>query len=177
MALYNHMFPAACLIEDSGTGKVVLGPDREPQMYYSLNRQDTLTAHEGVAKASELMFAAGARKVLLPFDDLPEISSPDELRRIRERPPNPRGIELMTVHIMGSARMAADRVRGATDAFGRVFDVPGLYVADGSLFPTPVGVNPQETIMALVARNAHRWVETDLRPRTRRRRAANGATT
>ena len=172
MALYNHMFPAACLIEDSGTGRVVLGPDREPQMFYSLNEKDTLTAHEGVAKASELMFAAGARKVLLPFDDLPEVSSPDEVRKIRSRPPNPRGIELMTVHIMGSARMACERSRGATDPFGRVFDVPGLFVGDGSLFPSPVGVNPQETIMALVARNAHRWLETDVRELVSRRRSA-----
>ena len=106
----------------------------------------------------------------LPFEDLPEVSSPDEVRRIRERRLDPRGIELMTVHIMGSARMATDRSRGATDAFGRVFDVPGLYVADGSLFPSPVGVNPQETIMALVARNAHRWIETDVRSLVVRRR-------
>ena len=174
MALYNHMFPAACLIEDSGTGRVVLGPDREPQMTYSLNRQDMLTCHEGVAKATELMFAAGARRVLLPFADLPEVSSPDEVRRIRERRPNPRGVELMTVHIMGSARMAADRAQGATDSFGRVFDVPGLYVADASLFPTPVGVNPQETIMALVARNARRWLETDVGRLVSKRRAAGG---
>ena len=176
MALYDHMFPAACLIEDSGTGRVTLGPDREPQMWYSLNREDTRTCHEGVAKATELMFAAGANKVLLPFDDLMEVSSPDEIRRIRERPLSPRGIELMTVHIMGTARMAGDRSRGATDAFGRVFDVPGLVVADASLFPGPVGVNPQETIMALAARNTHRWLESDVRDLVSKRRAPRAST-
>jgi len=62
--------------------------------------------------------------------------------------------------------MATDPRRGATDPFGRVFDVPGLYVADASLFPSPVGVNPQETIMALVTRNARRWIEADV-PRLR----------
>jgi len=75
---------------------------------------------------------------------------------------------------MGSARMAANRAQGATDSFGRVFDVPGLYVADASLFPTPVGVNPQETIMALVARNARRWLETDVGRLVSKRRAAGG---
>jgi len=65
---------------------------------------------------------------------------------------------------MGSARMALDPERGATDAFGRVFDVTGLYVADASLLPSPIGVNPQETIAALVARNARRWLEVDFRP-------------
>jgi choline dehydrogenase-like flavoprotein len=162
MSLYNHMFPVGCLIEDTSTGKVVLGPDREPQMLYSLSQRDTATTHEGVAKICELLFAAGAKRCLLPFADLTEIRSPDDIRRIRSRPVNPRGIELMTVHIMGSARMALDSRNGATDAFGRVFDIPGLYVADASLFPSPVGVNPQETIAALVTRNVHRWLEQDV---------------
>ncbi|MBI2964368.1 MAG: GMC family oxidoreductase [Deltaproteobacteria bacterium] len=166
MALYDHMFPVGCLIEDTSSGRVVLGLDRQPQMLYSLSRRDTATAHEGVAKVCELLFAAGARRCLLPFADLAEIGSPDEIRRIRARPPDPRGLELMTVHIMGSARMAADPRRGATDPFGRVFDVAGLYVADASLFPSPIGVNPQETIMALVTRNARRWLERDV-PRLR----------
>jgi choline dehydrogenase-like flavoprotein len=68
----------------------------------------------------------------------------------------------MTVHIMGSARMAVDPKAGATDAYGRVFGCQGLYVADASLFPSPVGVNPQETIMALAVRNSERWLETDV---------------
>ena len=41
-----------------------------------------------------------------------------------------------------------------TDAFGFVHDVDRLLVADASLFPTPVGVNPMETIMALATRAA-----------------------
>jgi choline dehydrogenase-like flavoprotein len=159
MSLYNHMFPVGCLIEDTSCGRVVLGPDREPQMLYSLSPRDTATTHEGVAKICELLFAAGVTRCLLPFADLTEIRSADEIAHIRARPVTPRGIELMTVHIMGSARMALDPRRGATDAFGRVFDVPGLCVADASLFPSPVGVNPQETIMALVTRNARRWLE------------------
>jgi choline dehydrogenase-like flavoprotein len=162
LALYDHMLPAACLVEDSGTGRVRLGLDREPVMFYSLTREDTATAHEGVAKTCELLFAAGARRVLLPFRDFPEARSADDVRRIRERPLDVRGLELMTVHIMGSARMGVDPSRGATDAWGRVFDVDGLAVADASLFPGPVGVNPQETIMALAARNAVRWIDSGI---------------
>ncbi len=172
MALYNHMLPAACLIEDSGRGRVVLGLDREPLMLYSLNERDTLTCHEGVARTAELLFAAGARKVMLPFSDFPEISSREEIGKIRARKPDPRRIELMTVHIMGSVRMATDAAHGATDPFGRLFEIDGLYVADASLFPTPVGVNPQETIMALAARNAEQWVEIDARRQLSRKSAS-----
>jgi choline dehydrogenase-like flavoprotein len=35
-----------------------------------------------------------------------------------------------------------------------------LLVADASLFPSPVGVNPMETIMALATRNAERFLES-----------------
>jgi choline dehydrogenase-like flavoprotein len=41
----------------------------------------------------------------------------------------------------------------------RVFGAEGLYVADASRFPTPVGVNPMETVMALATRNAERFLE------------------
>jgi choline dehydrogenase-like flavoprotein len=36
--------------------------------------------------------------------------------------------------------------------------VRGLYVCDGSLLPTPLGVNPQETIMAMASLMAERLV-------------------
>jgi choline dehydrogenase-like flavoprotein len=169
MRQYNHMLTAATLVEDEGEGRVVLGPDRQPQLRFDLSRRDLVTVHRGVALTAELLFAAGARRVLLPFADLPEIAGPDELARVRERPLVPEGVELMTVHIMGSARMAPDRRRGATDASGGVHDVERLVVADASVLPSSIGVNPQETIMAMALRNADRWLEARA---ARRRRAA-----
>ena len=50
--------------------------------------------------------------------------------------------------------MGRDRSRAVTDAFGFVHDADRLMVADASLFPTPIGVNPMETIMALSTRAA-----------------------
>src|SRR2546430_5899631 len=166
MRAYNHMLTAAALIEDGGEGRVVLGPDRQPYLFFNLTGRDLETTHRGVALTAELLFAAGARRVLLPFADLPELSGPDELRRIHERPRVAAGIELMTVHIMGTARMASDPRRGATDASGRVWGTEGLVVADASVLPSSIGVNPQETIVAMALRNADRWLE--------RRRAVPG---
>jgi choline dehydrogenase-like flavoprotein len=40
-----------------------------------------------------------------------------------------------------------------------VYDTEGLYVADASLFPSPIGINPMETIMALATRNGERILE------------------
>ena len=49
---------------------------------------------------------------------------------------------------MGTARIAADPRQGACGIDGSVNGTEGLYVADGSLFPTSVGVNPMMTIIA-----------------------------
>ena len=71
-----------------------------------------------------------------------------------------RALEVMTVHMMGTARMGGDRTRHVCDSWGKVYDADGLWVADASLFPSPIGVNPMETIMALATRNAEHMLET-----------------
>jgi len=158
MALYNHMLTAATLVEDEAEGRVVMGLDRQPYLFFNLSGADLERVHRGVALTAELLFAAGARRVLLPFADLPELTGPGELDRIRTRPRVATTIELMTVHIMGTARMATDPRRGATDAAGRVFGVDGLMIADASVLPSSVAVNPQESIVAMTLRNADRWI-------------------
>ena len=55
---------------------------------------------------------------------------------------------------MGTARMAADPGEGVCATDGAVSGVAGLYVADASLFPTAVGVNPMMTIIAFSKRVA-----------------------
>jgi cholesterol oxidase len=61
---------------------------------------------------------------------------------------------------MGTAAMGGDPARHVCDAFGRVRGAKGLYVSDASLFPSPVGVNPMETITALATRNAERFLDS-----------------
>jgi choline dehydrogenase-like flavoprotein len=159
MREYNHMLTAGALIEDQTEGRVVLGPDRQPYMIFNIGRRDVATIHRGVALSAELLFAAGARQVLLPFADLPSLDSVDELRRIHERPLLAGGIELMTVHIMGTARMATDPRQGATGSSGGVHGIEGLVIADASVLPSAIGVNPQVTIVAMALRNADRWID------------------
>ncbi len=66
---------------------------------------------------------------------------------------------LVTVHPLGGCPMGAGPDRGVVDSHGRVFGYPGLYVADGSVMPGPVGANPSLTIAALADRFADRLVD------------------
>jgi cholesterol oxidase len=60
--------------------------------------------------------------------------------------------KVITVHALGGCPMGRDADEGVVDSWGRVFGVPGLHVADGSVMPGPVGPNPSLTIAALADR-------------------------
>ena len=57
-----------------------------------------------------------------------------------------------TAHILGGCGIGADASRGVIDARHEVFHYPGLYVADGSVIPANLGVNPSLTITAMTER-------------------------
>jgi choline dehydrogenase-like flavoprotein len=153
MDQYDHMVLAGMLCEDTTTGRVRT-IDGKPQAFYQLAETDAANLKRGVVLLSELLFAAGAKRILLPFHGAADLYGPDDARRLLDQNIPARGWEVVTVHMMGTARMGADRTRDVTDPFGLVNDVDRLMVADASLFPTPIGVNPMETIMALATRAA-----------------------
>jgi cholesterol oxidase len=65
-----------------------------------------------------------------------------------------------TVHPLGGCPMADDPAVGVVDDGGRVHGYQGLYVLDGSIVPTALGVNPSKTIAALAERAAAKLVQT-----------------
>jgi cholesterol oxidase len=72
---------------------------------------------------------------------------------------------VITVHPLGGCPMGRDRDEGVVDAFGEAFGYPGLFIADGSTMPGPVGPNPSLTIAALADRSADRMLEPAAGPR------------
>ena len=63
-----------------------------------------------------------------------------------------------TAHLMGGCRMGSDPETSVTDANGRSWEIPNLWICDGSLMPTAGGVNPALTIVANAARIGDRIV-------------------
>ena len=57
--------------------------------------------------------------------------------------------QVLTAHPLGGASMGRDENEGVANRYGEVFGYPGLYIADGSLMPGPVGPNPSMTIAAV----------------------------
>ncbi|HSK00897.1 MAG TPA: GMC family oxidoreductase N-terminal domain-containing protein [Kofleriaceae bacterium] len=84
------------------------------------------------------------------------------------------GRRLITVHPIGGCVMADDAARGVVDDMCRVFDGPsgagvydGLMVCDGSVIPSPLGVNPLLTISAVTERACHYLCQRLLAPSKR----------
>lgn len=65
----------------------------------------------------------------------------------------------VTMHPLGGCPMGRSVADGVVDPYGEVFHHPGLFVADGSVMPGPVGVNPSLTIAAMADRTADRMLE------------------
>jgi choline dehydrogenase-like flavoprotein len=160
MQAYTRMAAAIVLVHDEGRGRVHLGGNGPARVDYALHPADQRHLRRGLRQLVELYLAAGAREVHVPAAAVPPIvrganrAELDAAFARLELAPN--RLALFSAHQMGTAAMAADPARGVTDSFGQVHGTRNLWVADGSLLPTSLGVNPQITIAALADRAAHR---------------------
>ena len=62
---------------------------------------------------------------------------------------------VVSAHVMGGCAMGNDERVAVVSGTGRHHSAGNLYVFDGSMFPTSLGVNPQLSIYGIVARNAN----------------------
>jgi choline dehydrogenase-like flavoprotein len=159
-ALYPHMASCGSIIGDAGVGRVSPLGRHGVFIRYNLTRGDAAKVLEGIAMAAEIYFAAGAAEVYPMLPGLGSIRSAAEVRSVREGRWRPSDLHLSAYHPMGSARMGADPSSSVVDPFGHVWDVPDLFVFDASVLPSSCHVNPQITIMALVARMAARLADS-----------------
>lgn len=142
MADYRRLAMFGLMVSDSSRGSV-RGLAGRPVIRYDLVEQDLARFRRGLQRMEELFRAAGAREVYLP---LPHGVAPERARA--------RDLKLMAFHPLGTARADARPAHGVVDGDLQLHGVEGVYVADGSVVPSSLGVNPQITIMALATRLA-----------------------
>jgi choline dehydrogenase-like flavoprotein len=134
-ALFGRTAGLLAICEDlpEAHNRVTLDPDLvdghgipAPKIHYELGENSQRMLAHGVARATEVLEAAGARSV----------SSESPMR-------------VAGWHLMGTARMGCDPERSVVNEWGRCHDVRNLFVIDGSVFVTAAAVNPTCTIQAL----------------------------
>jgi choline dehydrogenase-like flavoprotein len=142
--------------QDHSDGEVRLRRNGTTSIRYALNPADARHMEQGLVAAARLHFAAGAREVLSGHKRCVTLRSPADIDALRGRPFRANDIALFSAHVNGTCRLGSDRQTAGTDPHGKVYGAPGVFVADGSLLPTALGVNPQETIMVLATIVAER---------------------
>jgi choline dehydrogenase-like flavoprotein len=150
---YGRMGIIGVHLSDTSTGRVTLRGGRA-RITYRLLAPDVRTILFGLARAADIHFAAGAREVFPQVGRIPALRAGEGTAALEEGRVRPGELRLEAFHPMGTARMGADPRRSVVSPSGEAHDVPGLYVADASLFPTSLGVNPMITIMACARRIA-----------------------
>ncbi|MEC3956341.1 GMC family oxidoreductase N-terminal domain-containing protein [Nocardia sp. CDC153] len=154
MNRWTHTEQFGAMVRDTGCGSVHHGPGGRTLIRYDITPRVQTALQHACAGLAELFLRGGAEAVALPIAGTPPIRTLDQARTVADVRLRPRQFRMMGPHPLGTARMGRD-ARAAVVGFDhRVFGTSGLYIADGSVVPTSLGVNPQVTIMALALRAA-----------------------
>jgi choline dehydrogenase-like flavoprotein len=146
---YRHIAMWVHALRARSVGTVGAGWGGKPVIRYSFDEYDMARFRAGLVKMSEMHFAAGARVVIPGVHGLPYSLGPTELDVLANAPLDPKRYVAILSHLFGGCMMGTDPTRSVCDTRGKVHGHEGLYVADASLMPDNIGVNPQHTIMAL----------------------------
>lgn len=146
---YASMAVVTNMIHDLSVGRVRPRGPLGLRIDYWPNAADRRELAFGLARSAELLFAAGAERVVVPSFPATELDGPGAARELEEVRFAPGWADITAVHPMATVPMGADPAQAAVDGRGRHHHVEGLWVADGSLFPTSIGGPPQLTIYAL----------------------------
>ncbi|HEY2513289.1 MAG TPA: GMC family oxidoreductase [Polyangiaceae bacterium] len=147
------------LIHDRGSGTIRRGFGREPIVTYRMAKEDRAAMPVLMRRMAEIFFAGGAREVFLPILGSPPVK-PDGLATLDLTNLNPSRLECSSQHPLGTCRMGVSKERSVVKPTGETWDVRELYVADGSVLPTSLGVNPQVSVMAVATKIAWGMRET-----------------
>ena len=160
----GHLAVAGILLRDHDHGRVAIRRDGSPVWKYRISDYDQRHVREGVRRGAEWLAAAGAVEVLTstirPVRWVPGNGTIEDLMAGTDAIGyGPNRTSYFSFHQMGSARMGSDPATSVVDADNQAHDTAGLYVMDGSCFPTASGVNPMITIAAIAHHGATRLAE------------------
>jgi choline dehydrogenase-like flavoprotein len=146
MRRYDRIAVLTAMLHDESSGTVGVTAAGRPTLDYRLNGADCMGLARGLAACARLLFAAGATEVLLPAMRPIAIKSLRELAAVDWSFVRPHALPLSAVHPMGSMRMGNDPKTSVVNCQGEHHSLRGLFVVDGSLFPTSIGAPPQISI-------------------------------
>jgi choline dehydrogenase-like flavoprotein len=144
------------VIEGDDGGTVTVRSDGRLGIDYPINskvEEGFRSAHKSLA---QVHFAGGAKRVeSLHLQGL-SMTSPADVQKLEKKPYGALEHAIFSAHQMGGCAMG-DRPESVVDSELRVRGFKNLYVVDGSVFPTSLGVNPSQSVYGF-AHRAAKWI-------------------
>ncbi len=134
---------------DVSSGSVLLDRNGHPHITYALTARDAANVVASIDAAARIQLEGGAREVHTLHTTPVIIRTTRDLQTIHTRSVAANRVGLFSAHVNGTARIGTNPATSGVAPDGQRHGVHGVYVFDGSMLPTGVGVNPQETIMAM----------------------------
>lgn len=161
MRMMKNLAMCGGLVSDASNGRVSLNWRGKTKVDYRLSDTDRKRLIRALRGIVRVLFAAGATEVYPGVGDMmswPKTEA-ETLAHLTDDVPEKR-LGIYASHPMGTCRMGVDPKRSVVKPTGETHDVPGLWVADASLMPSSLGVNPQMTVMALAIHVARSMVHS-----------------
>jgi len=127
----------------------------DPVLHWTIHPEDAAIGRRSLHVIAQLLFAAGARKILPGVQGIADVMTNVEQARVLDSDAvQPGNLVMGGNHVFCTTRMHGDPTRGVVDEDGRCHDLENLYIADTGIFPQCPSVNPMLTGMALARRQA-----------------------
>jgi len=159
MKEYVHLGASIVLVKEiDSSGRITVNRQGRASISYELGSRDLGYLKQGVATAAGIHFAVGARKVMTLHTTPTNIASADDVDSVlRSARWGMNELVLFSAHPLGTCRIGKYPKAAVVDSHCQTHDVQGLFVIDGSVMPTSLGVNPQVTILAIAEKSAE-WI-------------------
>ncbi len=136
--------------DDENGAELQLSSDGYPLISYQYSERLWRAARNACLSMAESQFAAGARYVMPAHADATPYTSWSQAKQaINKLNMAPLSAQLFSAHQMGGCAMGEDEHQSVVNSEGKHHQLANLYIFDGSIFPSGLGVNPQLSIYTI----------------------------
>lgn len=138
--------------------EIIIDNEGNPIIHYSLSKEDEKMLLIGLERQIRILYARGAKFIILGHSRFPmfyceQENSAEKLNEyitaIWKEGVVYNRMNVFSAHQMSSCRIASSSENGPTSPTGELYECENLFIADGSVLPTSLGINPMITIEAM----------------------------
>jgi len=147
--VFDRMTGCLVMVSDKGEGTVSARADGSANLTYEFADVDLQNMRDGLKLTVDVLLAGGVKKLLVPIAGAGWVENRQAALDAIDRA-SIRDYQLLyAAHPMATCRMGASIDTSVIGPTGEAHGLPGLHIADSSIFPTSLGVNPQWTTMVM----------------------------